>query len=180
MALERYLRWVFWLSRPPYLRWAAAVALVLIALVWDLRGRSGVQYPFAASTIQAGAAIGEGDVEWKTAPRGLFDAPDLSTPVAARSIAAGEPILPSAIDDEAGVPEGWWAVPVALPAAATPGGAVRLIVPGGVEADGIVVAVGNSDLLSFSDAGLVAVPPARATAVATAAMDGTLIVLLAP
>lgn len=171
---------MFWLTRPPYLRWAAAVLLVLLALAWDLRGRGGVAYPFAATAIEAGAVIGEDDVEWRTAPRGLLAAPDLSAPVAARSIAAGEPILPSSLDDDAGVPEGWWAVPVALPPAATRGAAVRLIGPDGVESDGIVVGVGSTELLSFSDVGLVAVPPERAAAVAAAAVEGTLIVLIAP
>lgn len=171
---------MFWLTRPPYLRWAAAAALVLVALVWDLHGRGGVPYPFAATAIEAGAVIGEDDVEWRTAPQGLLTVPDLSAPIAARPIGAGEPILPSALDAEAGVPEGWWAVPVALPATAAVGAAVRLIAPGGTQSDGIVVAVGSSELLSFSDAGLVAVPPEHAAAMAAAAIDGTLIVLIAP
>jgi SAF domain len=171
---------VFWLTRPPYLRWAAAAMLVLVALAWDLHGRAGVTYPFAATAIEAGAVIGKDDVEWRTAPRGLLPAPDLSAPVAARAIAAGDPILPSSLDEDAGVPEGWWAVPVALPAAATLGAAVRLIAPGGIESDGIVVAVGSSDLLSLSEAGLVAVPPESASAMASAAIEGTLIVLIAP
>jgi SAF domain len=171
---------VFWLTRPPYLRWAAAVVLFLAALMWDLHGRGGVSYPFAARPIDAGASLGEEDVEWRTVPDGLFVMPDLSAPVATRPIAAGEPILPSFVDESAGIPEGWWAVPVALPAAATRGASVRLIAPGGVETDGIVVAVGSSDLLSFSDAGLVAVPPDHAATVAAAAIEGTLIVLIAP
>lgn len=171
---------MFWLTRPPYLRWGVAVALVVAALLWDVRGRGGEPFPFAATGIDAGAVIGEAEVEWRTLPKGLMTMPDLSAPVATRSIPAGEPIVASAIDAEAGVPEGWWAVPVALPAAATRGAAVRLITPGGHETDGVVVDVGSSELLSFSDAGLVAVPAERAPAVATSAMDGTLIVLIEP
>lgn len=171
---------MFWLTRPPYLRWAAAVALVVAALLWDLRGRSGEPYPFAAADIDAGVPIGEDDVDWQSVPRGLLAMPDLSAPIAARAIPAGEPIVPSAVDAEAGIPDGWWAVPVALPAAATPGAAVRLIAPGGLETDGVVVEVGSSELLSFSDVGLVAVAPERAAEVATSAMDGTLIVLIEP
>lgn len=171
---------MFWLTRPPYLRWAAAVTLVVGALLWDLRGRGGEPYPFAAVTIDSGAVVGDADVEWRTVPRGMMVMPDLSAPVAARSIPAGEPIVPSAVDTGAGIPASWWAVPVALPTAATRGVAVRLVTPDGVETDGVVVDVGSSELLSFSDAGLVAVPPERATAVATSAVDGTLIVLVQP
>lgn len=172
---------MFWLTRPPYLRWAAAALLLVGALAWDVRGRSGVPYPFAAQPIAAGAIIGESDVEWLTVPDGLLTPPDLSAPIAARAIVAGEPILPSAVDAEAGVPDGWWAVPVALPAAAVVGSRVRLIATvSGIESDGLVVAAASTDLLSISDAGLVAVPPEHATAVAGAAVDGTLIVLVAP
>jgi hypothetical protein len=172
---------VFWLTRPPYLRWAAAALLLIAALAWDLRGRSGEPYPFAARSIAAGTVIEEADVEWRTVPAGVLAIPDLSTPIAARAIPEGEPILPSAVDAEAGTPAGWWAVPVALPAAAGVGSRVRLIATDTrVESEGIVVATGSSDLLSISDAGLVAVPPERATAIATAAIAGTLIVLVEP
>jgi Flp pilus assembly protein CpaB len=172
---------VFWLTRPPYLRWAAAALLLIAALAWDLRGRSGVPYPFAAQPIAAGTVIGEADVEWCTMPGGALTMPDLSAPIAARAIPAGEPILPSAVDPDAGIPAGWWAVSVALPAAAAVGSGVRLIATDTrVESEGIVVAAGSADLLSISDAGLVAVPPERATAIATAAAAGTLIVLIEP
>lgn len=172
---------MFWLTHPPYLRWAAAALLLIAALAWDLRGRSGVPYPFAAQPIAAGAVIEEADVEWRTMPGGVLAMPDLSAPIAARAIPAGEPILPSAVDADAGIPAGWWAVPVALPAAAVVGSRVRLIAADTmVDSEGIVVAAGSTDLLSTSDAALVAVPPERATAIATAAAAGTLIVLIAP
>ena len=177
---------MFWLTRPPYLRWAAAALLLIAAMAWDLRGRTGVPYPFAAHRIAAGTAIGEDDVEWRTVPSGVLvspdlRSPDLAVPIASRAIDAGEPILPSAIEAGKGIPDGWWSVPVTLPAAAVPGSRVRLITTEGrVESDGIVVAAGSTDLLSISGAGLVAVPPQHATAVATAAVDGSLIVLIAP
>ena len=172
---------MFWLTRPPYVRWAAAALLIVAAFIWDLRGRTGTPYPFAAVPIAAGATIGEGDVDWRSVPGGLMPLPDLSTPVAGRDIERGEPILPSAIDPEGGVPAGWWAVPVALPAAAAVGSRVLLLsVEQDFEADGIVIATGSGDLLSVSETGLVAVPPEAATMVARAAFDGRLIVLVAP
>ena len=48
---------MFWLTRPPYLRWAAAAAVVVAAFLWDLRGSSDILYPFATSAIAAGATI---------------------------------------------------------------------------------------------------------------------------
>ncbi len=172
---------MFWLTRPPYLRWAAAALMLVGAMVWDLRGRAGEPYPFAARPITAGATITETDVVWRTVPGDLLATPDLSAPVASRAIAAGEPILPSALDADGGIPDGWWSVPVALPAATTVGARVRLIVPGpGVESNGIVMAVGTEDLFAVGGSGLVAVPPEHAPTVALAAMEGTLIVLVAP
>ena len=172
---------MFWLTRPPYLRWAAAALLLVAALAWDVRGRTGIPYPFAAHQIAAGAAIEESDVEWKTVPAGLLAMPDLSAPIAARAIAAGEPILASALDATGSIPDGWWSVPVALPSAAVAGSRVRLIATDTmVESEGIVVAVGSADLLSVAEAGLVAVPPDHATAMAAASVAGSLIVLVAP
>lgn len=172
---------MFWLTRPPYLRWAAAALILAAALAWDLNGRSGVSYPFAAQPISAGAPIGEADVEWRTVPDGILAMPDLTAPVAARAIAEGEPLVPSAVDADRGIPAGWWAVPVALPTAAGIGARVRLIAAdSGVQSEGIVVALGSADLLSISEAGLVAVPAEHAAAIALAANDGTLIVLVAP
>ena len=77
------------------------------------------------------------------------------------------------------IPDGWWSVPVPLPTVAVPGSRVRLVgVETEFETDGIVVSGAGDELLSFSESGLVAVPPAYAAVVAIASKDGTLIVLL--
>jgi hypothetical protein len=107
--------------------------------------------------------------------------PDLSDPVAARDVPAGEPIVPSAVSDAATIPEGWWSVPVPLPATALRGARVRLVdAVSGVETDGIVVAVASDDLMSFDESGMTAVPPEAATLIAIAAREGNLVVLLEP
>ena len=172
---------MFWLARPPYLRWAAAAAVVVAALLWDLRDSGDILYPFAASAIAAGAAITETDVEWRHVPEGSMTVPDLSDPVAARDVPAGEPIVPSAVSEAATIPAGWWAVPVPLPATAVPGTRVHLVdASSGVETDGIVVTAGSDDLMSFDESGMAAVPPDAATLIAIAAQEGTLVVLLEP
>ena len=172
---------MFWLTRPPYIRWAVAAAIVVAALLWDLRGSAQILYPFAATAIAAGTPITDTQVVWRSVPEGAMEMPDLSDPVASRDVAAGEPIVPSAVSGESMVPDGWWSVPVPLPGSALPGTRVRLVgIETEFETDGIVVSVAGEDLLSFSESGLVAVPPAYAAVVAIASKDGTLIVLVEP
>lgn len=172
---------MFWLTRPPYLRWAAAAAIVVAAFVWDLHGSAESPYPFAAHAIPAGTRITDPDVEWRSLPVGAIAMPDLTRPVAAHDLVGGEPIVPSSITMTSPIPDGWWAVPVALPPGTPPGIRARLIGTDPVfETEGIVIAAAEQDLLSFSEGGSVAVPPDHAATVALAARDGTLIVLLEP
>jgi hypothetical protein len=172
---------VFWLTRPPYLRWVAAVAIVVAAFIWDLRGSTDIPYPFASSPIAAGSPITDSDVEWRLLPAGVMALPDFSNPIAARDLAEGEPILPTSVSGTDIIPDGWWAVPVPLPASTAPG--TRVLVVGatsGLETEGIVVAAGSDDLLSYDTSGSIAVPPDVATAVAVESAAGSLVVLVAP
>ncbi len=172
---------MFWLTRPPYLRWAAAVAIVVAALAWDMRGSTEMLYPFASSSIAAGSTITDAQVEWRSLPAGVMTMPDLSDPIAARNLAEGEPIVPSAISNEAAIPEGWWAVPVGLPASAVAGTRVLLVATAsGLETEGIVVTAGSDDLLSYEASGMVAVPQGVATTVALESHEGSLVVLVDP
>jgi len=180
-SATRYIRRVFWLTRPPYLRWAAAVVIVVAAFAWDMRGRAEVLYPFASNPISAGSPIVDSEVEWRSVPADVMASPDLSDPVATRNIEEGEPIVPSAVSGEAAIPDGWWAVPLALPASATAGSQVWLVgTASGLETEGIVVAAGSNDLLSYDAMGMVAVPPEVATAVAVESNEGSLVVLVDP
>ncbi|MEA3510020.1 MAG: SAF domain-containing protein [Actinomycetota bacterium] len=169
------------MTRPPYVRWVVAAAIVVAALVWDLKGSAQVLYPFASTAIAAGTPITDSEVAWRSVPEGTMEMPDLTDPVASRDVAAGEPIVPSAVSGVSMIPDGWWSVPVPLPTVAIPGSRVRLVgVETEFETDGIVISGGGDELLSFSESGLVAVPPAYAAVVAIASRDGTLIVLLDP
>jgi hypothetical protein len=167
---------VYWLARPPILRYVAAVAVLLVAVVWDLWPEAVVRHPFAATRVPAGAPF-EGAIEWRTVPDGLL--PEVEpVGVAMVDLAAGEPVLPSHVG-RAPVPDGWWVVSLEVPSGVRVGAEVRVAVtsPGSSEAAlirGIVVA-GTPDGVGAT--GGVAVPEAEAALVAAAASGGRVAVL---
>ena len=182
------------MRRPPYLRWLAAAGIVIAAFAFEVAGRQSVEYPFAASDIRPGATLTGDIVEHRPVPAGLFPAPSIEGAVAAQSIRAGEPILPSAVLADSLAPKDWWALPLTLPAAAHVGAVVRLLVltaAPGFEAglppwassqavDGIVLDTGSSDAFAIDEAGLVAIPPEYADLVALAAAEDRLMILIRP
>lgn len=169
------------MQRPPYLRWGAAACLVASAFAWDASGRRTEPYPVAAADIERGSPIDDASVRWVDLPVGVLTAPDLTGAVAARLIAAGEPIALGALETASPVPAGWWSVAVPLPDTAVPGTSVRLvIVDPPASADGIVVAAPASDPFASARDGLVAVPADVAASVAVAAAEGLVVTLLSP
>jgi hypothetical protein len=173
---------VYWLQRPPYLRWAAAGLLVLGAFVWEARGSPAVLHPFLARDVAAGTPIGEDDVEWREIPAGLAARPDLASAVAAVDLAAGEPLFTAALQGPVGIPDGWWGVPVQVGAAARAGDQVLLVVTDPMASvSGIVVTPQQGDpySLDFRPAS-VAVPAESAPMVAAAAARGVLVAAVRP
>jgi hypothetical protein len=171
---------VLLLSKPPYLRWAGAAALVIAAMAWDLSARATAPFPFAARTIQRGEQMDETAIEWKSAPVGLLPLPDLGGATAAVTIGRGEPISPSALRFAAAVPAGWWTVALELPPAVLPGTHVRIVLGGSEGVSGIVVEPSREDSFGLRSAGLVAVPPQAADAVGFAAGAGQIVILFEP
>jgi len=176
----RYVRFVLLLSKPPYLRWAGAAALVIAALAWDVSARATEPYPFAARSIHRGETLDADSVEWKAAPVGLLQIPDLDAATAAVNIQQGEPISISALRYTAAVPVGWWTVPIELPPAVLPGTHVRIVLGGGDGVSGIVVEPSREDSFGLRSAGLVAVPAHAADAVGLAAGEGNIVLLFEP
>jgi len=173
---------VYWLPRPPYLRWAAAALLLLGALAWDLRGPAVEMRPFAARSLQAGDAVDASAVEWREVPAGLLPAPDLAGVTAAVDLAPGDPLVDAVLSGGVAVPRGWWKVPVAVGIYAAAGDSVMLVVtspPTTVE--GLVVSPQQGDAysLDFRPA-VVAVPGDSAALVAAAAAAGSLVAAVAP
>ncbi len=169
---------MYWLSRPPYLRWAAACLLIVFALYRDLAPESTVPHPFAVDLISAGAEVTSADVVFRDVPEGLLDPVSLPF-VAARAITEGSPVLVS--DAEAGTraPHGWWSVELPVPAGTKAGDEVLLVADDDDPIPGLVVAAPTAD--GFSEpVALIAVPGEAAPAIALAASENRVTVLLGP
>jgi hypothetical protein len=173
---------VYWLPRPPYLRWAGAALLLFGALAWDLRAPAVEMRPFAARALRAGQAVDASAVEWREAPAGLLAAPDLDGATAAVDLAAGDPLVEAVLSRAVVVPPGWWKVPVAVGTYAADGDSVMLVVtnpPATVQ--GLVVSPQQGDAYSLDyRPAVVAVPGDSAALVAAAAAAGSLVAAVAP
>ncbi|HSQ37296.1 MAG TPA: SAF domain-containing protein [Acidimicrobiia bacterium] len=173
---------MYWLPRPPYLRWAGAALLLVGALAWDLRGPAIELRPFAARPLAAGEAVDASAVEWREVPAGLLPTPDLDGAAAAVDLAAGDPLVDAVLSRAVAVPAGWWEVPVAVGTHAAAGDSVMLVItdpPATVE--GLVVSPQQGDAysLDFRPA-VVAVPAEAGALVAAAAAAGSLVAAIAP
>lgn len=177
---SRYGGCVLWLGRPPYLRWFAATALIIAALVWDISERATEPFPFAATDLVRGQLITPEDVQWRPVPVGSLTLPPLEGSIAAVAIISGDPIVASLVSTAAAPPLNSWAVPVPLPIGAAPGTPVSLVFADGTDVYGTVIQPATEDSLGFTTDGLVAVEEGAANAVALAAANGELVVLIQP
>lgn len=168
------------LSKPPYLRWAGAAALVIAALAWDISAQATESVPFAVRAIERGEQLDDSAIEWRSAPVGLLPMPNLEGATAAVTILAGEPIATSALRFTAAVPPGWWTVALDLPPAVLPGTRVRIVLGGAEGVSGVVVEPSREDSFGLRSAGLVAVPSEAADAVGFAAGAGQIVILFEP
>jgi hypothetical protein len=149
---------VFWLSRPPYLRWGLAATLVAVGLWTELAPEPGTLHPFARDTLPAGALITEDLVEMRVVPEGLFDPVHL--PARTRvPVPAGRPLISHGLERDRPTPDGWWTFALPVPPGGTAGSPVRLVVDDGASAatfDGILVSSSPGDYGGTE--GVVAVP----------------------
>ena len=165
---------MFWLRQPPYLRWIAAALVLAAGLALDLRADPTASYPFATEDIAAGSRVDE-FIEWRRVPAGVLpDGPASGTGVAAIDVKAGSPLLPEFLG-EFYMPDGWWAVPLALPHRVPPGTSIRVAL-----ADGISEGFVAGELIDngYEVIAPVAFPAAAAAEVATAASNSALVVMI--
>ena len=165
---------MYWLSRPPLVRYALAAAVVAVAFWVELRPSETVMHPFAVRPISAGAAITPSDVELRSVPVGLL-APVSLPQIAGHPIRTGDPIL--AEDPKPKPPADWWALEIPSPAQVSPGSRVRVVITDrpAVSTIGIVVETGEA----FGEpTALVAVAEEWADLVATAVREDRVLLMV--
>jgi hypothetical protein len=175
---------VYWLGRPPWGRYLAAGAVLVLAAWIELRPAPTVERPFAAVDIDAATELTDELIEWRAVPAGAVPAIEPAG-FAAVDVPAGSPLVSALLTaDRPQAPEGWWVMELELAADLDAGRDLRLIVipgPGEAAAEPIeaVVVRPSVDGGSFAndEPGLVAVPPDRAADAAVAAAAGRLTVL---
>lgn len=169
---------MYWLTRPPLLRYLAAAMLIATGLAIELRPEPTLPHPFAMASIPPGTTITEADVRFRDVEAGLL--PSISLPAIARvPIASGDPLIPAMLSAAGeSAPEGWWSLEVPVPLGAVPGMDVLLVSDGLVEVTGMIVAVLPGDDFGGGPIGLVAVPPDSTAAIATALNENRLVPLL--
>ena len=153
---------------------------MLGALVWDLAERATEPYPFAAVDLARGQPIAPESIVWHQVPTGSLSMPLLDGSAAVTEIEAGDPIVRSLVSRAMPLPPNTWAVPVPLPLGAGQGTVVNLVFADGTDVAGTIVQPASEDSLGFTSDGLVAVQGSAANAVALAAANGDLVVLIRP
>ena len=169
---------MLWLSRPPYLRWFAAGAIVLAALAWDVSERKSESFPFASTEISAGTAITEDLIEWRQVPEGAIPGPYLLGASATTDINAGDPITRSVLSRTEPLPDGWWSIPIEIPNGVPIGAIIRVVFPDGRAATGVVTSPASSDGFGVPSPGTVGFPQDVADIVAQLAATDSLVILV--
>jgi len=168
------------MSRPPYLRRIAAVAVVLVAMAIEFRPVTTERVPIATADLPAGATVTAADVEWADVPKGAIEPAALPATLS-RMVPVGAPI--SAADIGSGtvdVPTGWLQIALEVPAATQKGGTVVAVMsPSRLDRPATGVVTQAPEAAGFDSlTALVAFSPSDAVAVAHAVAEGTVTVLL--
>lgn len=174
---------MLWIARPPYVRWTI-IGLVVVTSLWlELRPSPTVSHPFLSRDLERGEPVEEA-IEWRDIAPGVLD-PVPGTGFADRRLAGGQPLLPGDTTDVSmDVPSGWWLVDVDVPAEATVGTRVQLVIlpsPGHLPVPpigGLVTGVRGGPYEDDPLVGTVAFPPDRAATAAVAVAERRVSVLV--
>ena len=170
---------MYWLARPSYWRWAAAILLIGASVYFEIRPTPTVEHPFAATALAAGTDLAQADVVWRSIPMGVLPETTLEG-VLLVDLDQGEPLVPAMIDLAPAAPPGWWALSVPVPEGSLPGSKLRLVVDVREEprvVPGLLIRPFEEETIEGTTA-LVAIPEGEAGAVAAALADGALSVLV--
>ncbi|CAN5768061.1 hypothetical protein BH23ACT5_BH23ACT5_02460 [soil metagenome] len=174
---------MLWLSRPPLVRWAAALCLVVVAVWVEFAPNPSVEVPFLTADVRAGEPITPDVVEWRPVADPGFS-PYPGEGFAVVDLRSGDPLLASMVT-AISVPPGWLVIDATLPGSPVPGSAATAVVLPAVPGQalltipGIVVSGASAD--PFSGAGgTLAVSPNDVAEAAAAAATGRLVVGVSP
>lgn len=168
---------MLWLARPPYLRWAVAVLLVMLAAWSELSPPPTTTLTFLAVDVAAGTLLDESLVVRRRNPETEIDTVD-PVGVAAVDLEAGDPLLDSMVT-EVMVPAGWNVIEAPVPDHSVPGAPATgvILVDGSAPIEFPAVVVGSSGSDPFGGAdGRLAVSPEWTAAAAAAAAEGRLVI----
>lgn len=164
---------MYWLQRPPYLRWAAATLLVLVVLWSEFAPDGMALHPYLTEDVRAGTSLEE-VVSYRETPAGVLTEVDLTGMVARHPLPADTPLTPAMVaDPDRLAPSDWFTVVASVPNSASVGTRARLVT---VENPGKSV---SGIVLSADEEGEIAIPPGSAEVIATALRHGSLEVLTA-
>ena len=172
---------MYWLARPSYWRWAAAILLVGASLYFELRPTPSVDHPFAGADLSAGSDVTTAAIDWRPVPIGSLPATALEGFLLV-DVEMGQPLVAAMLGSAPPMPTGWWGVSVPVPEGSLPGAEVRLV----VDIRGTPRVVPGLLIRTFAEAtiegstALVAIPESEAGAVAAALADSALSVLIGP
>ena len=165
---------MYWLRRPPYLRWITAGLVLIVGLFIEMRPVATETYPFVSAPLVVGHAV-DSSVEWREVPAGLLPAWDGSiTGVAVANVAVGTPLLPELVA-AVSVPDGWWAVALNLPHYVAPDTPIRVSLNGAIVEGRVVGEVADN---GFELVAPVAFPAEEAAHIAAEAATSALVVMI--
>ena len=167
---------VYWMGRPPYLRWFIVGVLVIGSLAYDARAPATELYPLAARDLDAGTVLTAADISYTAGPTGVLPLPtDTLGRTVRLSLDRGVPLGEWLLDPVPALPPDTWAIDLAMPSHVGVGDPVRVVWSSGPETR----SVDGFALRSGVD-GSAAIPAQFAADVADAVRRGQVTVLTQP
>jgi hypothetical protein len=168
------------MTRPPYLRRAAAACVLMTAIAIEFRPPATTLIPVATGDLVAGTAISESDVTMVEVSGGQMTTVPIPA-VLVRDVRAGDPITGADVDAHPiAVPDGWLMIELEVPASTTEGTEVVAVLPSDLLAQPVRGVVTDAPVPSDFEThtAMVAFSPGDAVAVARGVTERSVMVLL--
>jgi len=172
---------VYWLSRPPYGRWAIAASIMVVAVYMDLTGPATETYPYLSAPAAAGQTVTEDMVEWRDVTVGVLPPYGGMLGRAQQDLAAGTPLLPGSLSSTPAIPADWWLMAADLPLLARAGAQIMITTRNPeLTINGIVAEPATASSFGTLSLGMIAVPAGSAAAAAAAISESRATIFVQP